>query len=328
MRLVMMGTGLFAEPTFAAILGSSHQVVGFFTQPDRDIGAERGSTRQLGPGLKELARQKNVPIFQPESINTPEGAAQLRSLNPDLLVVAAYGQILTREILEAPTQGGINVHASLLPRYRGAAPIAWAIYRGEKESGVTIIRMSTGLDAGDILAQESTPIGAEETSGELEARLAQIGGRLALEIVEQMSRGPVAGKPQDKSLVTKAPKLTKELGLIDWARTALEIQRQIRAMQPWPTAYSYLHRVGQSASRTIVYRVRAAATSTDSKREPGNIRVDQSSGGHLLVACGGGEIEVLELQPAGKKRMPASSFLRGFRPEAGDRFGPEQAPGS
>ena len=152
MRLVMMGTGLFAEPTFAGILGSTHQVVGFFTQPDRDIGAERGSTRQVGPGLKELARQKSVPICQPESINTVEGETQLKELQPDLLVVAAYGQILSREILGAAKQGGINVHASLLPRYRGAAPIAWAIYRGETQSGVTIIRMSTGLDAGDIRA--------------------------------------------------------------------------------------------------------------------------------------------------------------------------------
>jgi methionyl-tRNA formyltransferase len=323
MRLVMMGTGLFAEPTFAAILGSSHSVVGFFTQPDRDIGAERGSTRQVGPGLKELARQKNVPIFQPESINTPEGAAQLRALQPDLLVVAAYGQILSREVLEAATQGGINVHASLLPRYRGAAPIAWAIYRGETETGVTIIRMSTGLDAGDILAQESTLIGEDETSGELEARLAPMGARLALRIVDQLSQGPVAGRPQDKSQATKAPKLTKELGLVDWSRTAEEIQRQVRAMQPWPTPYAYLHRTGQSPSRTIVYRLRGVREPSTGQRPPGSVRVDTSGGGRLLVACGDGEIEILELQPAGKKRMPAASFLRGFRPQADDRFGPD-----
>ncbi len=323
MRLVMMGTGLFAEPTFAAMLGSSHQVVGFFTQPDRGIGSERGSTRQVGPGLKELARQKDVPIFQPESINTPEGAAQLRTLEPDLLVVAAYGQILSREILEAAKQGGINVHASLLPRYRGAAPIAWAIYRGETETGVTIIRMSTGLDAGDILAQESTPIGSDETSGELEARLAPVGGQLALRIVDQMSRGPVTGKPQDKAQATKAPKLSKELGLIDWTRPGAEIKRQIRAMQPWPTPYAYLHRTGQAPSRTIIYRVREIAHATAVGLQPGSVRVDASGGGRLLVACGDGEVEILELQPAGKKRMPTESFLRGFRPQAEDRFGPE-----
>ncbi|CAN5395956.1 methionyl-tRNA formyltransferase [soil metagenome] len=328
MRLVMMGTGLFAEPTFAAILGSQHPVVGFFTQPDRSTGAERGSTRQVGPGLKELARQQNVPIFQPESINTPESSELLRSLKPDLLVVAAYGQILSREVLEAPTQGGINVHASLLPRYRGAAPIAWAIYRGETESGVTIIRMSTGLDAGDMLAQEATPIGPEETAGELETRLAQIGARLGAQIVEQMGVGPVTGKQQDKSLATKAPKLTKELGLIDWSRNAEEIDRQIRAMQPWPTPYSYLHRSGQTPARTIIYKVRRFGQKPPGDRKPGSIRVATDAGGTLLVACGDGEMEIVELQPAGKKRMPTSSFLRGFRPQVDDWFGPEQATGN
>jgi methionyl-tRNA formyltransferase len=328
MRLVMMGTGLFAEPTFAAILGSQHPVVGFFTQPDRGTGGERASTRQVGPGLKELARQKNVPIFQPESINTPESAELLRSLKPDLLVVAAYGQILSREILEVPTQGGINVHASLLPKYRGAAPIAWAIYRGESESGVTIIRMSTGLDAGDMLAQEATPIGPEETSGELETRLSQIGARLAVQIIEQMSVGPVAGKPQDKSQATKAPKLTKELGLIDWSRNAEEIKRQIRAMQPWPTPYSYLHRSGQTPARTIIYSVRRFDQAAPATGKPGSIRVIPEEGGRLLVTCGDGEIEILELQPSGKKRMPTSSFLRGFRPQGDDWFGPEQTAGN
>lgn len=321
MRLVMMGTGLFAEPTFAAILGSAHEVVGFFTQPDKTIGGERGSTRQVGPGLKELARQEGVPVFQPESINTPEGEAQLRELKADLLVVAAYGQILSRQILEATTQGGINVHASLLPRYRGAAPIAWAIYRGETQSGVTIIRMSTGLDAGDILAQEATPIGADETAGELETRLAQMGGRLALEIVDRLAAGPVQGIPQDKSLATKAPKLTKELGLIDWSRPAEEICRQIRAMLPWPTPYTYLHRAGQTPARIIVFKARPVGRAAG--KIPGEIHVDTGAAGRLLVACGDGELEVLELQPAGKRRMLASDFLRGYRPQAGDRLGPE-----
>ena len=324
MRLVMMGTGLFAEPTFAGILDSAHQVVGFFTQPDRDIGAERGSTRQVGPGLKELARQKSVPIVQPESINTPEGAAQLRSLNADLLVVAAYGQILSREVLEASKLGGINVHASLLPRYRGAAPIAWAIYRGETESGVTIIRMSTGLDAGDILAQEATPIGPNETAGELESRLSVIGGRLALQVIDRLAQGPIQGTQQDKALATKAPKLTKEVGLIDWSRTRDEIRRQIRAMQPWPTAYTYLLRAGQSPARMIVISARSGDAKADMPATPGSIGVEAAREGHLLVSCGDGELEIVELQPAGKKRMPAASFLRGFRPQPGDRLGPEQ----
>jgi methionyl-tRNA formyltransferase len=323
MRLVMMGTGLFAAPTFEAMLGSRHQVVGFFTQPDKTVGAERGSTRQAGPGLKEVARQKNVPVFQPESINTPEGEAQLKELQPDLLVVAAYGQILSREVLGTAKQGGVNVHASLLPRYRGAAPIAWAIYRGETQTGVTIIRMSTGLDAGDMLAQEATPIGPDETAGELEARLAPIGARLALQVVDQMASGPIKGIPQDKSQATKAPKLTKELGAIDWSRTPEEICRQVRAMQPWPTPYTYLHRAGQAPGRLIVFKAKPAEGPSGAPAQPGEIRREAAVGGKLIVACGNGNLEVAELQPAGKRRMPAADFLRGYRPQAGDRFGPE-----
>src|SRR5262249_6272720 len=154
MRIVMMGTGLFAEPTFEALLAGPHPVVGLVTQPDRPVGQERGSTRQTGRGMKPIALEPNLPVFQPESINTAEGVAALREMKPDLLVVAAYGQILSRDVLAVPSLGGINVHASLLPKYRGAAPIAWAIYRGETQTGVTIIRMTTGLDAGDMLAQE------------------------------------------------------------------------------------------------------------------------------------------------------------------------------
>jgi methionyl-tRNA formyltransferase len=154
MRIVMMGTGTFAEPTFEALLGGRHPVVGLVTQPDREVGEARGSTRQTGRGMKTLAGERGVAVLQPEKINTPEGVAGLQALQPDLLVVAAYGQILSNEVLSVPRLGGINVHASLLPKYRGAAPVAWAIYYGETETGVTIIRMTTGLDAGDMLAQE------------------------------------------------------------------------------------------------------------------------------------------------------------------------------
>src|SRR5205085_8806228 len=159
MRLGMMGSGTFAEPTFLALLHGPHPVVGLVTQPDRAVGQERSSTRQTGRGMKTISLEHHIPVLQPESINTPEGIAGLRTLQPDLLVVAAYGQILSREVLMVPAQGGINVHASLLPKYRGAAPVAWAIYHGETQTGVTIIRMSVRLDAGDILAQEATDIG-------------------------------------------------------------------------------------------------------------------------------------------------------------------------
>src|SRR5262245_11416637 len=239
MRLVMMGTGTFAEPTFEALLQSSHQVVGLVTQPDRAQGAERGSTRQTGKGMKHIAQGKGVPVYQPESINTPEGVAALQAWQPDLLVVAAYGQILKPEVLAAAKHGGINVHASLLPKYRGAAPIAWAIYHGEKQTGVTIIQMTPQLDAGGMLLQEAVDIGPEETSGELEARLAPLGAKLALQAIEQIASGTAKPIQQDKSQATKAPKLKKEDGLIDWNQNAWQVFNQIRAMQPWPTAYTF-----------------------------------------------------------------------------------------
>src|SRR5262245_7109397 len=253
MRLVMMGTGTFAEPTLEALLAGPDPVVGVFTQPDREAGVKRGSTRQVGRGMKEIAAEKGVPVFQPESVNAPEGVAMLRGLAPDLLVVAAYGQILSKEVLNIPTQGAINVHGSLLPKYRGAAPIAHAILNGETETGVTIIGMSAGLDAGDMLAKAAIPIG-DETAGELEGKLAPVGAKLALETIARLKAGPIAGEKQDPKLVTKAPKLTKEMGLIDWSRPAERVCRQIRAMQPWPTAHTYLYRAGKETMRLIVGR--------------------------------------------------------------------------
>jgi methionyl-tRNA formyltransferase len=324
MRLVMMGTGLFAEPTLEALLASSHEVVGLVTQPDRVAGAERGSTRQTGRGMKTIAEERGVSVLQPESINTPQGIAALQALQPDLLVVAAYGQILSRDVLAVPPLGGINVHASLLPKYRGAAPIAWAIYRGETRTGVTIIKMSTSLDAGDMLAQEAMDIGPDETAGDVEARLAPLGARWALQVIEQIQAGTVQGQKQDPNLVTKAPKLKKEHGLIDWSRSAGLVGNQVRAMQPWPTAYTFLHRHEQPSIRVIVYQMGelAVASSAAVHPTPGCILLHEDKS--LWVATGANEaVEILELQPAGKRRMSAKEFLRGNKLKAGDRFGPE-----
>jgi methionyl-tRNA formyltransferase len=329
MRLVMMGTGLFAEPTLEALLSSPHTVAGLVTQPDRVVGSERGSTRQTGRGMKTIAAERGVPVLQPESINTPEGIAALRELQPDLLVVAAYGQILSRDVLAVPPHGGINVHASLLPKYRGAAPIAWAIYHGEKQTGVTIIKMSVSLDAGDMLAQEAIDIGSEETAGEVEARLAPLGARLALQVIEQIQNGTVQGRKQDQSLVTKAPKLKKENGLIDWSRTAEQVCNQIQAMQPWPTPYTFWHRSGQSAVRVIITKAVPFPVRYDPSVPPGSIIIEPTMPKSLLVTAGlihpeeRSVVEIYELQPAGKRRMTAEEFLRGHKPQAGDRLGPE-----
>jgi len=269
-----------------------------------------------------------------------------------LLVVAAYGQILSRDVLAVPSQGGINVHASLLPKYRGAAPVAWAIYHGESRTGVTIIRMSVALDAGDMLAQEAIDIGPDETAGELEARLADLGARLATKAIDQIAAGTAQGVKQDKTQATKAPKLTKEHGLIDWSRSGQDVCNQIRAMQPWPTAYTFWdrhregephregvpHREGEAPAeplRLIIHRVRvvpASGVSYDSGTAaltrparqalvPGDI-LSASDPARLLVATGAQtQIEILELQPAGKRRMPIAEFLRGHKPQPGDRLG-------
>ncbi len=327
MRLVMMGTGLFAEPTLEALINSPHQVVGLVTQPDRAIGSERGSTRQTGRGMKTIALEKGVPVMQPESINTPEGVAALTELKPDLLVVAAYGQILSRDVLAVPPLGGINVHASLLPKYRGAAPIAWAIYHGETQTGVTIIRMSVSLDAGDMLAQEVIDIGFEETAGEVEARLAPFGARLAIQAIEQIQNGTVQGRKQDPTQVTKAPKLKKENGLIDWSRTPAQARDQIRAMQPWPTAFTFLHRQGQPPIRVLINRAgRIFLIRPDSAATaPGSIMLLKDNKSIFVTTGGDGGIEILEVQPSGKRRMTAEDFLRGHRLQAGDSFGSEKS---
>jgi methionyl-tRNA formyltransferase len=322
LRVVMMGTGTFAEPTLAALLARPDvvQVVGLFTQPDRDPGTRSGSTRQTGQGMKPLAQSVSVPVFQPESVNTPAGVAELAGLRPDLLVVAAYGQILNRAVLATAAHGAINVHASLLPKYRGAAPVAWAIYHGEVLTGVTIIRISLGLDAGDMLAQASLAIHPDETAGELESRLAPLGANLALDVIARMHAGPITGLPQDKAGVTKAPKLTKEMGLIDWHQPAEQILRHLRAMQPWPTPYTFWLRPGQPAVRLIVARAECVPGTTT--EPPGHMWAN-ADGWH--VAAGHGTIlRLLEIQPAGKKRMPGPAYLHGRPLKPGDKLGKEE----
>jgi methionyl-tRNA formyltransferase len=325
----MMGTGTFAVPVFEALLAQKrHPVLGLVTQPDRAVGQERGSTRQVGRSMKQIALDHGLPVFQPESINTPAGIDGLREMAPDLLVVAAYGQILSREVLSIPRHGGINVHGSLLPRYRGAAPVAWAIYHGETRTGVTIIHMSPRMDAGDMLAQKQVDILADETAGELEARLAQVGASLVVPVIDQIDAGNARPIPQDSSQATRAPKLKKEDGLIDWTRTAEQVCCQVRAMQPWPTAFTFLHRSGNRPERVLVLRaaVLPVPEIVGHVIAPGAICGHDLKDARLVVWAGGmTQVEILELQPAGRRRMSAADFLRGHPLQPGDRFGPENA---
>jgi methionyl-tRNA formyltransferase len=327
MRIVMMGTGTFAEPTFEQLLRTNENVVGLVTQPDREGGNKRGSTRQTGRGMTVIAGEANVPVIQPESINTPDGVAALRAFNADLLVVAAYGQILKPDVITAATHGAINVHASLLPKYRGASPIAHAILNGETRTGVTIIRITPGLDAGDMLAKATVEIRPDETAGELEARIAPIGAGLAVDVVTRMHAGPVLGEKQDPALVTKAPKLTKEMGLIDWTQTAERVVRQVYAMQPWPTAYTFFHRPGKEPMRVIVSKAdRNVGTQLSEHFKPGDAYMYTDGVQTYLAVHAGADtaVRVTELQPAGKKRMTAEEFLRGHPVrDVGERFGPE-----
>jgi methionyl-tRNA formyltransferase len=318
LRLVMMGTGEFALPTFEALYGTRQDVAALFTQPDR---TGEGHHRSLQNPLKVLALAQGTPVFQPEKVNTPEALADLRACRADLLVVAAYGQILSEELLRIPRLGTINVHASLLPKYRGAAPVAYAILNGESETGVSIIQVLPALDAGPILAVARTPIGPLETAGALEDRLARLAIDLLPNVIEQFATGTVQALPQAEAHVTRAPKLKKQRGAIDWTRTAAQIDCHIRAMQPWPNPFTYLYSPGKKPQRLLI----TAVCPLPEMREPGVpgtlIGVDPQ---RLIVRAGEGAVEILHVQPEGKRVMSAADFLRGRKIGPEDRFGPAE----
>jgi methionyl-tRNA formyltransferase len=316
MRLLFFGTGSFAEPTLELLLRTPrHEVVGLVTNPDRPAG--RGKHVEHQRPIKTLAQRHGLKIFQPLSVNAPDSVSFLRTFAADLFVVAAYGQILAPSVLAIPPRGAINVHASLLPKYRGAAPIAWAIWEGETETGVTIIRLTPQLDAGDMLAVARTPIKRRETAGALEARLAVLGADLALQVIDQLAEGEVTGIPQDSAQVTRAPKLTKEHGQIDWKQPANRLERQVYALQPWPTAYSDLHRPKGPPLRIILNEAEALPDRVT--LPPGAIAL--ADGERLVVSCGEGScLSLIELQPDGRKRQSDADFQRGYRIDQSCRF--------
>lgn len=314
----MMGTGEFALPAFRALLESSHAVVGLVTQPDR---TGRGHHHHVNP-LKELAIAAGVPVLQPARASSPEALEQLRALAADLYVVAAYGQILSTRLLQTPRLGAINLHASLLPKYRGAAPIQYAIWHGETRTGVTIFQIVRELDAGPILGTVETDIGPHETSGELQTRLAELAPPLLLQVVGEIEHGTARPVPQDASRATFAPRIAKEAGCIDWSQTARQIGCHVRAMQPWPMPYTFLHQGAAAPLRVLVPEVRTAEASPSfAPAVPGTIV--PSSMGRLLVATGDAPLEIVRIQPSGKRGMTAAEFLRGHPLGGGAYFAPE-----
>jgi len=311
MRVLMMGTGPFAAPTFDALLASSQEVVALCTQPARG----KPPTPNL---LRAAAQARGLPILDPENVNTTDAQTALAAFQPELLVVADYGQILSNETLAVAPRGGINIHAALLPKYRGAAPIQWAIYNGEPETGVTIIGMTRRLDAGPRLLQARLAIGPEETAEELEPRLAKLGADLCLETIAQMEAGTLVPLPQNAAQATKAPRLKKTDGELDWSRPAEALRNQIRAFQPWPKCHAYWFRPNSAPVRLIVLRAR---TISDAPRgTPGQVVV--SDGKRLVIATGQGGLELLLLQPAGKRPLSVPEFLNGYPVQPGEPFGP------
>lgn len=306
MRIVFMGTPDFAVPSLKALIASGHEVCGVFTQPDKP--KNRGMKLQSSP-VKEYSLSIGLPVFQPAKMRDGEALGILRELEPELIVVAAYGKILPPEILELPKWGCVNVHSSLLPKYRGAAPINWAILNGEDETGVTIMYMAEGLDTGDILAQRSTPIDINENAAELFSRLADLGAKLLIEVLKQLDQGTAAAVPQDDNLSCYAPMLSKELSPLDWAKTARQLHDQVRGLYPWPAATAILDTVRCKIVRTSLPGEHSGQT-------PGTVLQADKRG--LRISCGDGEIlEILELQPDGKKVMAASAFLMGHPIQAG-----------
>ncbi len=311
-RVVFLGTPEFAVPSFRALLDSpDFEVVGAVTQKDRPAG--RGQ-RLTPPPVKRLALERGVALLQPERIRgNPEAADFLRRTAPDLLAVVAFGQLLPRSFFEAPPGGALNVHASLLPKYRGAAPIVHALLAGETETGVTIMKIDEGLDTGDTLARRSVPVNDAITAGELESLLAVAGAQLLVETIRPYLRGDLVPRPQDGRLASHAGRIDKAEARLDWSRPAAEIHNRIRAFNPWPTAFTTF-RGGPLKLWRSWPRTRPPATS----QAPGTIL--GLEGERLWVACGESSLAVLEVQPASRNRMSVRDFVNGFAVTAGEVF--------
>ncbi|MBE5807408.1 MAG: methionyl-tRNA formyltransferase [Clostridiales bacterium] len=309
-RIVFMGTPEFAVPSLEALASSGHEVVGAFAQPDRPVG--RG--HKLAPcPVKARAEALGIPVFQFEKIRCPEGVAQLAALAPDIAVTAAFGQILTQELLDIPKKGVINVHASLLPRHRGSAPINQAILMGDEKTGITIMQTERGLDTGPMFASAETPIDAGETAGQLAQRLSLMGAKLLAEKLDDILEGALTPVAQDADSATYEPMLTRDMGVLDFALTATELDRRVRGLDPWPGTYTE-----SPLGRLKVFMVRPMPDG--GKGAPGEVLVSDPKGG-LIVACRDGAVELVEIQLPGGRRMAAKACLQGKAIPVGTMLG-------
>lgn len=308
MRVIFMGTPDFAVGTLKALIDSRHEVIAVYTQPDKP---KKRSGDPVMPPVKELALSHNIPVYQPVKIREEEYVEQIQCLNPDVIVVAAFGQILPKSILETPRYGCINVHASLLPLYRGAAPIQWAVIDGRQTSGVTTMQMNEGLDTGDILLKKEIELEEKETGGSLFDKLAGIGAALLIETLERAEAGSLTPQKQDDSKSSYAKMLNKNLGKLDFTKDAASLERLVRGLNPWPSAYG-------SYNGKIMKIWDAEVSAGTSEGRPGDIiSVDKES---ITVKCGEGALKILELQMEGKKRMKTADFLRGCKVTAGENI--------
>jgi len=313
LHLIVMGTGPFGVPMFRRLLESGRPIAALVTQPDRPRHGRSVAPRNP---MRELAEQHEIEVFAPESINTPEAHAKLVECNADLLVVCDYGQILSRATLAATRLGGINLHGSLLPKYRGAAPIQWAIYRGETETGVSVLHITPQLDAGPVIVQLRTPIGPAETAAQLEPRLAELGAAAVESALTELEVHEITSAVvQEPALASKAPRLKKSDGLVDWGRSAAAIFNQVRAFTPWPKSYTFWQPPSGQPLRLILEEV--APLPPGEAASPGSILTTDKE---LIVACGEGRLAIPRLQPAGKRVLSTAEFLRGYPVRSGQVF--------
>ncbi len=309
MRIIFMGTPDFAVGTLEALVNAGHEVVLAVTQPDKPQGRKQ---ILIAPPVKQTAEKLGIPVYQPKRVREPEALALLRSYEPELIVVAAFGQILPKELLDMPQYGCINVHASLLPKYRGAAPIQWAILNGDAVTGVTIMRMDVGLDTGDMIAKAEVAITPQDTGGSLFDRLAETGAKLCVETIPSIVDGTAVYTPQDEQAATKVGQISKKDGLIDFTRSAAAIECQIRGLNPWPSAYTSL------AGKTLkIWSAQVSDRQTEA--QPGTVVLVEKD--RFGVQTGGGVLICTEVQLEGKKRMSAADFLRGNALTTGSRLG-------